>query len=68
MRAGVALVVEVGETVTIGHVGHAFADVPPGELLAYIDARGALAIAINGGSAADVLAAGLDTELSLRPV
>jgi S-adenosylmethionine hydrolase len=65
LRAGAALVVEVGATVATGHVGRAFADVPRGELLAYIDARGALAIAINGGSAADVLAAGLDTELKL---
>ncbi len=68
MRAGVALVVEVGERATIGRVGRTFADVPPGELLAYIDARGALAIAINGGSAAEVLAAGLDTELKLAAV
>lgn len=35
--------------------GRAFADVPAGRLLLYVDARGMLALAVNGGSAANAL-------------
>jgi S-adenosylmethionine hydrolase len=45
----------------------AFAEVPAGELLLYEDANGALAIAANGGSAADVLGAGAGAEILVRP-
>jgi S-adenosylmethionine hydrolase len=66
LHAGAALLVEVAVTPTKGRFARTFADVAPGELLAYIDARGALALAVNGGSAAAALAVGVDDELVLR--
>jgi S-adenosylmethionine hydrolase len=45
----------------------AFAEVPRGELLLYEDANGALAIAVNGGSAAALLHAGAGAEILVRP-
>jgi len=47
LQAGAPLVIEVGERLTPARFGSTFSDVAPGELLAYIDARGALALAIN---------------------
>jgi S-adenosyl-L-methionine hydrolase (adenosine-forming) len=44
-----------------------FAEVAPGRLLLYVDAEGALALAVNRGSAAAVLGAGPDDELRLEP-
>jgi hypothetical protein len=44
-----------------------FGDVAPGELLAYGDSRGALALAVNGGSAAALLAIARHDEIALRP-
>ncbi len=66
LTAGGGFVVAIGEATMVGRVGRAFADVAPGELLAYIDARGALALAINGGSAAATLALRPDDQLVLR--
>jgi S-adenosylmethionine hydrolase len=66
LQAGAPLVIEVGERLTPARFGSTFSDVAPGELLAYIDARGALALAINGGSAAAALNTQLDDELRLR--
>ena len=43
-----------------------FGDVPSGTLLAYRDARGSLALAVNGGSAAALLELARDDELRLR--
>ena len=58
-----ALGVEVGELVTLGvegdehtvEVGRQFTSVGPGQLVVYADADGRVAIAVNGGSAADRL-------------
>jgi hypothetical protein len=61
------LIVEASGTQTPAQLGSTFADVPAGALLAYRDARGALALAVNRGSAAEQLALGLDDELRLRP-
>jgi S-adenosylmethionine hydrolase len=44
-----------------------FADVAPGELLLYEDAQQTLALAVNRGSAAELLGALRDDELLLRP-
>jgi hypothetical protein len=66
LRVGAALAVGLGGTAATARFGRTFADVPAGELLAYIDARDALALAINGGSAAEELGTGLDAELVLR--
>ncbi len=51
-RLGASVVV-AGQTAS---VGEAFGAVPPGELVAYLDSAGRLAIAVNGGSAARRLA------------
>jgi S-adenosylmethionine hydrolase len=46
------LTLELGGHVRDVQIVRAFSDVPPGELLAHVDSRGAPAIAENGGSAA----------------
>ena len=43
-----------------------FADVPEGQLIAYVDAAGSLAIAVNQGSAAEELGLGEGDEVVLR--
>jgi S-adenosylmethionine hydrolase len=45
-----------------------FADVPPGELLLYEDAWGAVALAVNRGDAAGELGLAADDELHITPV
>lgn len=45
-----------------------FADVPPGEPLIYEDAYRTLALAVNRGSAAELLGLALDDEVRIRPV
>ena len=45
--------------------GRTFADAPTGEAVLYEDSTGAIAIALNGGSAAEALAAGPDAEVKL---
>ncbi|HEX4186699.1 MAG TPA: SAM-dependent chlorinase/fluorinase [Solirubrobacteraceae bacterium] len=45
----------------------AFGDVVEGELLLYEDSHGSLALAVNRGSAAELLGAGRDDELRVRP-
>ncbi len=63
--------VELGDELWVTHAGarhiatfaHTFADVPPGGLLLYKDGLGPLALAVNRGSAADVLQAGRNAEL-----
>ncbi len=67
LEPGGALVVEVDGRPTSGHLGRTFTEVAPGALLAYCDARGALALAVNGGSAAAQLGVHPDDELTLRP-
>ncbi len=61
----------LGATVAVnGHEARyagTFADVPPGELLVYEDAYRALALAVNRGSARELLGLELDTELTIRP-
>jgi hypothetical protein len=49
------------------HFGLTFVDVRPGELLLYEDAYRTLALAVNRGSAADILGVKLDDELRIRP-
>ena len=70
-----ALGVGLGETMTVSHAGRnhtarygsTFADVPAGELLAYEDAQRMLALAVNRGSAAELLGAERGDELVVRP-
>ena len=61
-----SLLLEVGGGQSAALLGHTFADVPPGELVAYTDSRGCLALAVNCGSAAARLGVGVDDELVLR--
>lgn len=64
-----------GSAMTVDHAGRrrearyawTFADVPPGELLVYEDSQRMLALAVNRGSAAQLLGAERDDELVLRP-
>jgi S-adenosylmethionine hydrolase len=66
--------VQPGAALAVRHAGrdHAasyaatFADVPPGELLIYEDAQQMIALAVNRGSAAELLGAGRDDELVVR--
>ena len=66
LKAGDTLVVEVAGRATPARLGWTFTDVAPGALLAYRDARGALALSVNGGSAAAQLGVQPDDELILR--
>jgi S-adenosyl-L-methionine hydrolase (adenosine-forming) len=66
LQTGGTLVVEVAGRSTPAALARTFADVAPGALLAYRDARGALALAVNGGSAAAQLGVQPDDELILR--
>ena len=52
---GTSAIVEFGQSRFEVTVGRTFGDVPVGELLVHVDAAGAVAIAVNGGSAAAVL-------------
>ncbi|HTU77430.1 MAG TPA: SAM-dependent chlorinase/fluorinase [Solirubrobacteraceae bacterium] len=71
-----ALGARLGDTLTVSHGGAAraaryaatFAEVTPGELLIYEDATRMVALAVNRGSAAELLGAGADDELTVRPM
>ncbi|MGK2939879.1 MAG: SAM hydrolase/SAM-dependent halogenase family protein [Solirubrobacteraceae bacterium] len=62
---------KIGRALTVnGHpatYGLTFADVAPGALLVYEDAYRTLALAVNRGSARDLLALDLDDELRVAP-
>jgi S-adenosylmethionine hydrolase len=60
--AGRSALVVAGSAIAL--VG-TFDEVPSGELLAYVDSRGALALAVNGGSAAVLLGLQVGDELAL---
>jgi hypothetical protein len=65
----------LGDTLTVTHAGAVrkaryaatFAEVSPGDLLIYEDATSMVALAVNRGSAAELLGAGPDDELTVRP-
>lgn len=65
-----------GDTLMINHAGAVrtaryaatFAEVTPGELLIYEDATRMVALAVNRGSAAQLLGAGADAEMTVRPM
>jgi S-adenosyl-L-methionine hydrolase (adenosine-forming) len=67
--------VREGSSVALQHADHVhaarragtFAEVPVGELLIYEDAQRMVALAVNQGSAAELLGAALDDELLVRP-
>jgi S-adenosylmethionine hydrolase len=57
----------VGRRLRRAKFGRTFADVLPGEAILYQDSSEAIAIAVNGQSAAEALAAAPGTEVELRP-
>jgi S-adenosylmethionine hydrolase len=71
----IALGAMPGDTLTVSHAGAlrtaryaaTFAEVTPGELLIYEDATRMVALAVNRGSAAELLGAVPDDELTVRP-
>jgi S-adenosylmethionine hydrolase len=70
LRLGTEVSVEVGGAGGARHCARyarTFADVAPGELLLYEDARRMAALAINRGSARDTLGLERDAELLARP-
>ena len=66
MHVGDALAVTGPRAAAGAALARTFGDVPDGALLAYRDAGGSLALAVNGGSAAALLALRRDDELVLR--
>jgi S-adenosylmethionine hydrolase len=66
LAPGAELLVESKGDAARARLGRTFGDVPPGDLLAYDDARGTLALAVNGGSAAELLGLRPDDEVRLR--
>jgi hypothetical protein len=67
LRLGAEIVVGVSGGSHRGRYATTFADVAPGELLLYEDARGMAALAVNRGSAHRALRLGRDDELLVRP-
>ena len=67
LRLGRRLVVDAGGGEHVAVFAFTFADVPAGELLLYEDAYRNLSLAVNRGSAAEVLALAPGDEVALRP-
>ncbi|HYM56211.1 MAG TPA: SAM-dependent chlorinase/fluorinase [Solirubrobacteraceae bacterium] len=65
---GATLSLEIDGVAYAGRYASTFADVPPGELLLYVDALQMAALAVNRGSAANHLGVGRDEELLVRAV
>jgi S-adenosylmethionine hydrolase len=63
---GDTLTVSYGGAVRTARYAATFAEVTPGELLIYEDATRMVALAVNRGSAAQLLGAGADDELTVR--
>ena len=63
--AGARVVLSFGGRPSIATVGRTFADVPRGELVLYVDSAGYLAVAVNGGSAAQEVGAGLGAAITI---
>jgi S-adenosylmethionine hydrolase len=66
-RAGDTLEVRHADRSHTARYAATFADVPAGELLIYEDSQQALALAVNRGSAAELLGAQGGAELEIRP-
>ena len=66
LRLGDALSVDVNGRIFTARYSSTFADVAEGELLLYEEATGMVALAVNLGSAAELLGAARDTKLLVR--
>jgi S-adenosylmethionine hydrolase len=64
---GDALQVQVGPERRRATLARTFADVPVGEAVVFEDSSRAIALALNGGSAAATLSAAPDAEVELKP-
>jgi S-adenosylmethionine hydrolase len=62
-----AIRLQVGRKGRRATFARTFGDAGPGETLVFEDSSRAIAIAVNGGNAAETLALELDSELKLRP-
>jgi S-adenosylmethionine hydrolase len=67
LRLGARTAVRTGGAVREARFASTFADVDEGELLLYEDAQRQLALAVNRGSAQEVLGAARDAEIRLGP-
>lgn len=67
LRLGRPLELEAGDRRLLAWYGVTFADVAAGEALVYEDAYRSLAVAVNRGSAAELLAVQRDGELRISP-
>ena len=66
LRLGQPVALRVGAGRFEANYVRTFADVSPGELLAYEDAYQRLSLAVSRGSAAELLGVGVDDELAIR--
>jgi len=66
-RPGEAIEVRVGGKRVRATLARTFADVPVGDAVLFEDSSRAIALALNGGSAAESLSAGPDAEVELTP-
>jgi S-adenosyl-L-methionine hydrolase (adenosine-forming) len=66
MPVGARVMLYFGSRRRVAHVGRTFADVATGKLVLYVDSAGYLAVAVNGGSAAQELGVGAGTEITIR--
>jgi S-adenosyl-L-methionine hydrolase (adenosine-forming) len=67
LTLGTRVEVSSGAQAAVATVVQTFADVPPGEMLVYEDAWGAVALAVNRGDAAAALGLGRDASVRLAP-
>lgn len=67
LRLGERLALACGNRVSSALYAGTFADVPPGDAIVYEDAARTLAVAVNRGSAAELLGLSPAAELRLRP-
>jgi S-adenosylmethionine hydrolase len=67
LSAGAGVTIEVSGHPTPAVIARTFADVDPGALLLYVDARGTLAAAVREGSAAKTLGLQVGQKLTVRP-
>jgi S-adenosylmethionine hydrolase len=68
LTLGIRAEVSSGTRSAEATVVQTFADVPPGEMLVYEDAWGAIALAVNRGDAAAALALDRDSEVRIAPL
>jgi S-adenosylmethionine hydrolase len=66
MPVGARVTLLFGGRRRVATVGKTFADVAKGKLVLYVDSAGFLAVAVNGGSAAQRIGIGPGTELTIR--